>query len=114
MLTLYSDILYLVAIFVVVAIAAIVGLWQYNAKPETSPVRPIVLADEVRADMMRTRNKAMQEAIEAKRARKVEYRKSIRASRVPVKTDDVAETGPAAGQDSQHTTNPTNPRPANS
>ncbi len=111
MLTLYSDILHLVAIFVVVAIAAIVGLWQYNAKPETNAVRPIVLSDEVRADIMRARNKAMQEAIDAKRARKVEYRKSVRASRVPV---EAAETGPAAGQDGKHATNPTNPGPANS
>lgn len=114
MLTLYSDILYLAAIFVVVAIAAIVGLWQYNAKPETSAVRPIVLSDEVRAGIMWARNKAMQEAVDAKRARKVEYRKSVRASRAPVKTDDAPETGPAAGQDGQHKTNSTNPGPANS
>jgi hypothetical protein len=90
--TLYADILYLLAIFVLVAVAAIIGLWQYNATSEASAVRPIVLSDDVRADIMRARNKALQEFMDAKRARKAEYRKSLRATRTPVKSDDTAET----------------------
>jgi len=111
--TLYADILYLLAIFVVVAVAAIIGLWRHNAGSETSAVRPIVLSDDIRADFLRVRNKAVQEAMDAKRVRKTEYRKSIRASRTPVKSEDTAETievSCASGLNDQNTTKAPNPK----
>ncbi len=120
MFTFYADILYLLAIFLFVAVAAVIGLWQYNANPEASAVRPIVLSDDVRADIMRARNKATQEAMDAKRARKAEYRRTMRASTTSADSHGTAEAiktsrsssldAPTLPQES----NPNTPGPANS
>jgi hypothetical protein len=111
--TLYADILYLLATFVCVAVAAIIGLWQYNATPEAIAVRPIVLSDDVRADIMRARNKALQDALDAKRTRKAEYRRSMKASTPSAKSDgtvEAMETNRASSPDAQSLTRQSNPK----
>ena len=99
MFIVYSDILYLFAMFAVLAAAAIIGLWQYNAEPEANHIRPVVLSDDVRADILRVRGEALQRAMDAKRARKAESRKSARAGRMSVKPEGEAEARSAAGSD---------------
>lgn len=93
MLTLYLDVFYLVAIFVALAVAALAGLWQYNAQAATDAVRPIILSEAARAEISQTRNKILQEAIEAKRVRKAEYRRSQKAGRQPVPIDGASAGG---------------------
>jgi len=102
MFALYSDILYFTAAFVVVAVAALVGLWQYNANSEVDGVRRITLSDEDRAALLRARNRAAPEAMDERRAQMAEVRKLRKAARAhaqdaleATKVDD-ADKNPAA------------------
>ncbi|WP_422029431.1 hypothetical protein [Reyranella sp.] len=81
MFVLYADLLYLAAILVVLSVAAIVGLWQHQAKPEEDAVRAILLSDEVRAAVARARSEAREKALEERRARRAKARKGGSASK---------------------------------
>lgn len=83
MFVIYADTLYLGVIFVVLATAALFGLWRYNAEPETEALRAIELSDDVRAEVMHVRNEVLKKAMEEKKlriAKKAELRRSLKAN----------------------------------
>ena len=89
----HSEVMWLGAVVLVLAVAALIGLWRRQNLDAIEPVKPLRLAPAERELLLLERTLAIQKAVEAKNASRMARRERRRQLAAAGKAADIA--GPA-------------------